>query len=31
MDNMFCYQCEQTAGIRGCTMHGVCGKRLCPI
>lgn len=27
MDNMFCYQCEQTAGNRGCTMHGVCGKR----
>ncbi len=24
--NMFCYQCEQTAGGKGCTMMGVCGK-----
>lgn len=23
---MFCYQCEQTAGGRGCTKRGVCGK-----
>ena len=23
---MFCYQCEQTAGGTGCTVHGVCGK-----
>ena len=23
---MFCYQCEQTAGGKGCTMMGVCGK-----
>jgi len=23
---MFCYQCEQTAGGRGCTRAGVCGK-----
>ncbi|HNX27236.1 MAG TPA: hydroxylamine reductase, partial [Phycisphaerae bacterium] len=23
---MFCFQCEQTAGGRGCTKHGVCGK-----
>ncbi|HKZ87596.1 MAG TPA: hydroxylamine reductase [Candidatus Bathyarchaeia archaeon] len=23
---MFCYQCEQTAGGRGCTTEGVCGK-----
>lgn len=23
---MFCYQCEQTAGGKGCTKHGVCGK-----
>lgn len=23
---MFCYQCEQTAGGRGCTTFGVCGK-----
>ncbi len=25
-DLMFCYQCEQTAGGRGCTKRGVCGK-----
>ena len=24
--NMFCYQCEQTAGGTGCTRQGVCGK-----
>jgi hydroxylamine reductase len=24
--NMFCYQCEQTAGGRGCEKQGVCGK-----
>jgi len=24
--NMFCYQCEQTAGGSGCTKIGVCGK-----
>lgn len=23
---MFCYQCEQTAGVKGCTKMGVCGK-----
>lgn len=23
---MFCYQCEQTAGGKGCTKVGVCGK-----
>ncbi|MHB0912137.1 MAG: hydroxylamine reductase [Armatimonadota bacterium] len=23
---MFCYQCEQTAQGKGCTVHGVCGK-----
>ncbi|MFA6317394.1 MAG: hydroxylamine reductase [Elusimicrobiota bacterium] len=23
---MFCYQCEQTAGSKGCTKVGVCGK-----
>lgn len=28
MSNMFCFQCEQTAGGRGCTgKAGVCGKR----
>ncbi len=26
MENMFCYQCEQTAKGTGCTMAGVCGK-----
>ena len=25
-DLMFCYQCEQTAGGKGCTKQGVCGK-----
>lgn len=24
---MFCFQCEQTAGGKGCTMSGVCGKK----
>ncbi len=24
--NMFCYQCEQTAKGKGCTLQGVCGK-----
>ena len=24
--NMFCYQCQETAGCRGCTRSGVCGK-----
>ncbi len=27
MENMFCYQCEQTAKGTGCTMSGVCGKK----
>ena len=26
MNNMFCYQCEQTMGGRGCSISGVCGK-----
>ena len=27
MDNaMFCFQCEQTAGSKGCTKQGVCSK-----
>ncbi len=26
MENMFCYQCEQTAKGTGCTQSGVCGK-----
>jgi len=25
-ENMFCYQCEQTAKGQGCTVVGVCGK-----
>ncbi|MBM6717703.1 hydroxylamine reductase [Gemmiger formicilis] len=24
---MFCYQCQETAGCKGCTMVGVCGKQ----
>ncbi|WP_455717049.1 hydroxylamine reductase [Anaerosporobacter sp.] len=24
--NMFCYQCQETAGNKGCTKGGVCGK-----
>ena len=28
MENkMFCYQCQETAGCKGCTVSGVCGKR----
>ena len=28
MENMFCFQCEQTAGCKGCTgLAGVCGKQ----
>ncbi len=26
MQEMFCFQCEQTAGGKGCTKTGVCGK-----
>ena len=26
MSNFFCYQCEQTAGGKACTVRGVCGK-----
>ena len=26
MSDMFCFQCEQTAGGKGCTKAGVCGK-----
>ena len=25
-NNMFCYQCQETAGCKGCTKAGVCGK-----
>jgi len=27
MNKMFCFQCEQTAGGKGCTNSGVCGKK----
>lgn len=28
MENkMFCYQCQKTAGCKGCTISGVCGKK----
>ncbi len=27
MSDMFCFQCEQTAGGKGCTRMGVCGKK----
>ena len=26
MEKMFCFQCQETAGNKGCTMRGVCGK-----
>ena len=26
-EHMFCYQCEQAAGGKGCTKVGVCGKQ----
>ncbi len=26
-EKMFCYQCQETAGCKGCTMSGVCGKK----
>ncbi len=27
MSSMFCFQCEQTAGGKACTVSGVCGKK----
>ena len=27
MSQMFCFQCEQTAGGKACTRVGVCGKK----
>ena len=27
MDEMFCFQCQQTAGGTGCVRTGVCGKQ----
>ena len=26
-NQMFCYQCQETAGCKGCTVVGVCGKQ----
>ena len=26
MQKMFCFQCQETAGNKGCTVRGVCGK-----
>jgi hydroxylamine reductase len=26
MEQMFCFQCQETAGNKGCTIKGVCGK-----
>ena len=26
MQEMFCFQCQETAGCKGCTVRGVCGK-----
>ncbi len=28
LSSMFCFQCEQTLGGKGCTKNGVCGKKL---
>lgn len=25
--SMFCYQCQETAGNKGCTVNGICGKK----
>ena len=27
MSDMFCFQCQQTAGGKGCVRTGVCGKQ----
>ena len=27
MSEMFCFQCQQTAGNKGCVRTGVCGKQ----
>ena len=27
MSEMFCFQCQQTAGNKGCVKTGVCGKQ----
>ena len=26
MESMFCFQCQETAGNKGCSIKGVCGK-----
>ena len=26
MEKFFCYQCQETAGNKGCTVKGICGK-----
>ena len=26
-NKMFCFQCQETAGNKGCTLQGVCGKK----
>ena len=26
-NKMFCFQCQETAGCKGCTVSGVCGKK----
>ncbi|MDN5280026.1 MAG: hydroxylamine reductase, partial [Clostridiales bacterium] len=25
--SMFCYQCQETAACKGCSVKGVCGKQ----
>ena len=25
--SMFCFQCQETVGNKGCTVNGVCGKK----
>ena len=27
MNKMFCFQCQETCGNKGCTLQGVCGKK----
>ena len=28
LEKMFCFQCQETFGCKGCTVQGVCGKTL---
>ena len=30
-NKMFCFQCKETAGNKGCTLQGVCGKNPKPL